>query len=311
MAPPNGGRIDLEDCIIVCGMIYYWLHRLVAPVTRWAPLWLNYAIASMIGWCAFFLFPDKRGNAVRNMAGVLGVEAEPKQIRHIAHRGFVNYAKYLVDMLRLTGRSLEDLERRVVVTGWEHFLEARDAGAGLIFVGGHIGNSDLAAAILAGRGFPVNVIAEPLHPPRWNALVQAARLAAGLKVIPLGSNAMRFLRVLREKEILAFLIDRPEEEGVSVRFFGRTTTVPAGAAALALRSNARILGAYIVRSGNEWVAHISPAIPRPETGDPGRDLEALTQALFDWLERVIRQYPDQWFMFRPMWPELQPANEPP
>ena len=172
----------------------------------------------------------------------------------------------------------------------------------MIFVGGHIGNSDLAAAILAGRGFPVHVIAEPLQPPRWDALVQAARRAVGLKVIPLGSNALRFLRVLREKEILAFLIDRPEEEGVTVRFFGRTTTVPAGAAALALRANASILGAYIVRSGNDWVAHISPAIPQPETGDPGRDLEALMQSLFDWLEHVIRQHPDQWFMFRQMWP---------
>jgi lauroyl/myristoyl acyltransferase len=289
----------------------YWLHRLVAPLTRWAPLWFAYAVASLIGWCAFFLYPDKRGNAVRNMASVLGSEADPGMIRRLAHRAFVNYAKYLVDMMRLTGISLEDLERQVTVTGWENFLEARDTGAGLIFIGGHIGNSDLAAAILAGRGFPVNVIAEPLHPPRWDAVVQAARRAVGLKVIPLGSNARRFLRVLREKEILAFLIDRPEDEGVSVRFFGRTTTVPAGAAALALRSNAGILGAYIVRSGNQWVAHISPAIPRPETGDPGRDLEALMQSLFDWLEHVIRQHPDQWFMFRPMWPEQRnPATEP-
>ncbi len=291
-------------------MIFYWLHRAVAPITRWAPLWFSYAVASAIGWWAFFLLPDKRENAIGNMAGVLGAEAARSEVRRLAHRGFVNYAKYLVDMLRLTGVTLRDLERRVTVTGWEHFLQARDAGAGLIFVGGHIGNSDLAAAILASRGFPVHVIAEPLYPPRWDALVQAARRAVGLKVIPLGSNAIRFLRVLRQKEILAFLIDRPEEEGVSVRFFGRATTVPAGAAALALRSNARILGAYIVRSGNEWVAHISPAIPQPETGDPGRDLEAVMQSLFDWLERVIRQYPDQWFMFRPMWPELQPASEP-
>ena len=289
----------------------YWLHRLVAPLTRWAPLWFAYAVASLIGWCAFFLYPNKRGNAVRNMASVLGADADPGRVRRLAHRAFVNYAKYLVDMMRLTGISLEDLERQVTVTGWENFLEARDAGAGLIFIGGHIGNSDLAAAILAGRGFPVNVIAEPLHPPRWDAVVQAARRAVGLKVIPLGSNARRFLRVLREKEILAFLIDRPEDEGVSVRFFGRTTTVPAGAAALALRSNAGILGAYIVRSGNQWVAHISPAIPRPETGDPRRDLEALMQSLFDWLEHVIRQHPDQWFMFRPMWPEQRkPATEP-
>jgi KDO2-lipid IV(A) lauroyltransferase len=214
----------------------------------------------------------------------------------------MNYGKYLVDMMRLPGIEPGELERRVTVNGWEHFVEAIDEGDGLIFVGGHIGNSDLAAAVLAGRGFPVHVIAEQLHPPRWDALVQAARAAVGLRVIPLGSSALRFMRVLREKEILAFLIDRPEEQGVAISFFGRTTTVPAGAAALALRSNARILGAYIVRSGNEYIAHISPAIRPQLTGDTAADLQAVTQALFDWLESIIKQYPDQWFMFRPMWP---------
>jgi KDO2-lipid IV(A) lauroyltransferase len=77
--------------------------------------------------------------------------------------------------------------------------------------------------------------------------------------------------------------------------------VPPGAAALALRSNANILGAYIVRSGKGYVARISPLISAPTTGDDRLDLESLTQAIFDWLEQVIRQYPDQWFMFRPMW----------
>jgi KDO2-lipid IV(A) lauroyltransferase len=206
-------------------------------------------------------------------------------------------------MLRLEGLSLVDLEKVIEVNGWEHFTEAMDEGRGLIFVGGHIGNSDMAAALLASRGFPVNVIAEPLQPPRWDALVQAAREAVGMRVIPMTANAIRFLRVLREKEILAFLIDRPvEEQGITVTFFGRPIRVPPGAAALALRSNASILGAYIVRSGNRYVANISPAISAPTTGDARDDLESLTQAMFDWLERVIRQYPDQWFMFRSMWP---------
>jgi KDO2-lipid IV(A) lauroyltransferase len=220
----------------------------------------------------------------------------------MALRAFVNYAKYLVDMLRLEGLSMPEVDKLVRVEGWEHFEGALGEGKGLIFVGGHIGNSDLAAALLASRGFPVHVIAEPLQPPRWDALVQAARQAVGLKVIPMTASAIRFLRVLREKGILAFLIDRPvEDQGVSVEFFGRRVQVPQGAAALALRSDANILGAYIVRSGKGYVATISPTISAPVTGDDRSDLESLTQAIFSWLEQVIRQHPDQWFMFRPMW----------
>jgi KDO2-lipid IV(A) lauroyltransferase len=280
----------------------YWLHRIGAPLTKILPIWFSYFVATLIAPVVFFLWREKRETAIHTMRHVLGGTADRGKARAMALRAFVNYAKYLVDMLRLEGLSLPELEKLIVVNGWEHFEGALGEGRGLIFVGGHIGNSDLAAALLASRGFPVHVIAEPLQPPRWDALVQTARQAVGLRVIPMTANAIRFLRVLRDKGILAFLIDRPvDEEGVSVEFFGRKVQVPQGAAALALRSNANILGAYIVRTENGYEANISPAISAPTPGDDRHDLESLTQAIFDWLEQVIRQYPDQWFMFRPMW----------
>jgi KDO2-lipid IV(A) lauroyltransferase len=37
------------------------------------------------------------------------------------------------------------------------------------------------------------------------------------------------------------------------------------------------------------------------TGDSERDVQVLTQAIMDSHERFIRQFPDQWYMFRPMW----------
>ncbi len=283
-------------------LMIYWLHRLGAPLAKIVPVSISYLIASIIAPIAFTILREKRETTVQNMRCVLGDDASLRRVRIYALRAFINYAKYLVDMLRLEGLSLPDLEKIIVVNGWENFTGAMDEGKGLIFVGGHIGNSDLAAALLASRGFPVHVITEPLQPPRWDALVQAARQAVGMRVIPMSASAIRFLRVLREKEILALLIDRPvEDQGVNVEFFGKTVRVPQGAAALALRADANILGAYILRSGNRYIANISPAISAPTTGDAKHDLEELTQATFDWLQGVIRQHPDQWFMFRPMW----------
>ena len=278
----------------------YWGHRLGSLLSRIFPLWLSYGICEVLSPLIFLAWVEKRRHAVENMRRVLGPNAELKAARHLAVRSFVNYGKYLVDMMRLGQRPLD---QEYQVEGWEHVQAAMDKGKGLIFIGGHIGNSDLGAALLAQQGYPVNVIAEPLSPPRWDRLVQQARAAAGLRVIPLGQAMMRSLRVLREHQILAFLIDRPMEEGVTVEFFGRKTTVPAGAAGLALRSGAAIVGAYIVRQGDHYVAQIYPEIDPPDsTGDQEADLQELTQRLFSWLEQVIRSYPDQWFMFRRMWP---------
>lgn len=285
----------------------YWGHRLGSLVCPRLPVWLCYAIASLVSPMVFYVWKAKRENAIRNMAQVLGPGADPVEARKLALRSFVNYGKYMVDMLRGEGR-LRDAERGLVVEGWEHFLEVQQKGKGLIFVGAHIGNWDLAAALLARRGFPVYVIAEPLHPPRWDALVQRARAAIGIGVIPMGQALLRSLRLLRDGQILAFLVDRPlEDQGVVVEFFGQQTRVPGGAAALALRSGAGVLGTYIVRAGNAYVAGISSEISVPATGNSRDDLQALTQRIFTWLEQVIRQHPDQWFMFRAMWPaDTQP-----
>lgn len=280
----------------------YWGHRLTAPLSQWLPVSISYAIAALIAPFVFALWRDKRESTVRNMLHVLGPGADPREARRLALRSFVNYGKYLVDMMRLGRAPIEEVYRRLRVDGWEHLIAAMEKGNGVVFIGGHIGNSDLGAAILAQRGLPVNVITEPLSPPRWDTLVQQAREAVGLRVIPIGSAMLQSLRVLRDRQILAVLIDRPlEDRGITVELFGRRTQVAGGAAALALRSGASIVGAYIIRSGNRYRAEISE-IAAPQASDSDDDLEALTQRLFAWLEQVIRNYPDQWFMFRPMWP---------
>ncbi len=38
------------------------------------------------------------------------------------------------------------------------------------------------------------------------------------------------------------------------------------------------------------------------TGDKEHDIQVITQQLVSRMEGVIRRYPDQWYMFRQMWP---------
>ena len=41
------------------------------------------------------------------------------------------------------------------------------------------------------------------------------------------------------------------------------------------------------------------------TGDEAKDVQAVTQAIMDSHERFIREHPDQWYMFREMWPRVR------
>jgi lauroyl/myristoyl acyltransferase len=100
---------------------------------------------------------------------------------------------------------------------------------------------------------------------------------------------------------------------VPVEFFGALAEVPAGPARLALRTGARAIPAVLAREPDheemirpilDFDLHFQPS------GDEEQDVRELTQQIMSSLERFIRQYPDQWFMFRPMWPAPQQAQEP-
>jgi KDO2-lipid IV(A) lauroyltransferase len=144
-------------------------------------------------------------------------------------------------------------------------------------------------------------LVETLKPARWNERVQRTRIAAGVKAIPIENGVRDMLAALRNREGLAVLVDRPvTEDGVPVTFFGRGTRVPAGAATLALRTGSPVVPAALVRNphGVGYVVHIGA----PIVGEKGDDASMVMQRIMTWLEGIIRRYPDQWFMFRQMWP---------
>jgi KDO2-lipid IV(A) lauroyltransferase len=76
--------------------------------------------------------------------------------------------------------------------------------------------------------------------------------------------------------------------------------VPGGAATLALRTGSPVVPAALVRDphGPGYLVHIGP----PIVGEKGDDATVVMQRIMSWLEGIIRRYPDQWFMFRQMWP---------
>jgi KDO2-lipid IV(A) lauroyltransferase len=283
----------------------YWLHLLGRYFAQVIPLSVSYRLAALGAPLVFLAWGSKRRNAMANVTQMLGPDQPPSAARQLAIAAFCNYGRYLVDMMRLSARDVRRVERCLTVLGMEHVDRALAHGKGAIFVGGHVGNSDLGACVLGSRGYPVTIIAETLQPPRWNDLVQRTRHEAGICTIPPEGSVRAMLDILRRNEVLALLIDRPthqEGEGVAVRFFGAWTRVPGGVATLALRSGAPIVPACVYRQGTHWVIQVRPPLLIDRTASLQADIQRLTQQVMDAMESFIRQHPDQWFMFRPMWP---------
>ena len=86
-------------------------------------------------------------------------------------------------------------------------------------------------------------------------------------------------------------------------------------ARIALRTGAWVVPAMVLR-GPQRDSLIRPIVDlrtaRYEpTGDEERDVRALTRLIMSALEPHVREHPEQWFIFRRMWPNLPQPREAP
>jgi KDO2-lipid IV(A) lauroyltransferase len=267
-------------------------------------------VATAIGEVLFWVLPAKRAAVLANMAQVLGPDASPAVVLLVARRSFRNFAKYLSEFAHLPRWSAADLEHLMTsVSGWQHVEDAFGDGKGVIFVATHSGNWDVAGWYF-GQRHPFTAVVEPLEPPELDALVQGWRKAKSIGIIPLAHAARGVMRSLQRGGLVALVVDRPthaQGEGTAVRFFGEWTRVPAGAAHFALRTGAPVVIAGTWRTpANTYTGYLRPPLRFTRTGhgeDPERDVQLVMQRIMDEVEAVLRDHPDQWYMFRRMWPQ--------
>lgn len=283
--------------------ISYWFVRFCQYLARTLPIKVIYVITSALAYVIYLAWPAMRKTVTANMRQVLGKDVDNRRLKSLVRAAYRNYFKYLAEFLRFPSMPAGDIEKLIDGRGWEHLDRALETGKGVIFVCFHFGNWDLAGAMLAVRGYPINVVAESFEPKKLNDLIQGCRIRCGVKIIPLETAARRVLNALRHNEILGLLIDRPHHEaGVPVQLFGSTCYVPAGAATLALKTGARVLPGYVVRKSDySFDGTIAPAIEFEPSGDFDKDVQRFTQQMIDQLTEYVQQYPDQWFLFRKLW----------
>jgi lauroyl/myristoyl acyltransferase len=245
----------------------------------------------------FWLNRSQRRAALDNYAAALGRERSDPEVGRVARRAFQNYGRMLMDFLLMGDLSREELVRRMSVDGRENLDAALARGRGAIMAVPHMGSWDMAGSYAGALGYRISAVAERF-PGSLNGAVVRTRQRFGLNVITLGRSAVRAITdALRANGVVALLCDLEQGPGVSVRFFGRRATVPGGPAAIAIKTGAALLPAcqYATAPGHHHI-HLEPALSL----DEGETKESLMQHVVDRFENLIREHPDQWYAFRPM-----------
>jgi KDO2-lipid IV(A) lauroyltransferase len=288
----------------------FWI---ASALVRRAPLWLSYWCACRIADLVFFAFwREKRRITIQNMRRILGPTASRASVRALARESVRNYAKYVVEFLRFPRLTHQEILEALGIDDWSRFDALLAEGRGVLFVSFHTGNWDLAGAAAGIRGYPLQVVADVIGPPALNAEIQSLRRRQGMRLIEAdqpAAAARALLKALRAGEMAGMLIDVPTPDGVPVRLFGETAYLPAGPATIALRTGARVVPTAVFRRpDNRFGLVFDETFDYRPTGDRPADVRALTQAMATALERLVRRRPDQWYIFRQLWPVPAPRS---
>lgn len=174
---------------------------------------------------------------------------------------------------------------------------AHAAGRPVILVTGHFGNYDASRAALLARGFRVGALYRNMKNAFFNAHYVAAISRIGTPLFPRGRSGLAdMVRHLKSGGMLGLLIDQHMGHGADLTFFGVSAQTALSAAELALKYDALLVPTYAVRLPDGLNFRIIVEAPIAH-GTP----EAMTQALNDSLEALVRKHPDQWFWIHRRW----------
>ena len=243
-------------------------------------------------------FPDwtdaQRKQAIRGMIRQIGWMAGE----------FSQFPKYTRD----------NIERIVVVDGFENFDAARRRGKGVLFLTGHMSAWELAPFAQALYGYPLYFLVRPIANRRVDEMINAYRCRSGNQPIEKNRAARSMLKVLGEGGTVGVLSDHNTslEESVFVNFFGIPASTTSGLARIALRTDAAVVPGFLSwdPQRRKYRLRFEPAVELARTGNEESDVIENTSRFTRVIEDYIRAHPDQWLWVHKRWKTRPPGEKP-
>jgi KDO2-lipid IV(A) lauroyltransferase len=271
--------------------------RLSLPTAR------NMAVA--VGRLTSVLQRRNRRHLYWNLEAAFGDERTQLELGRLRTAIYENFAIFVTDFLWSPKITRETLPEVLTPESFERYAalkELSDTRGPVIYLTAHLGNWELGGAAASLLGMPLAVLVDA-HPSRLvTRFFNERREAKGLTVVPVSASQGCF-RALRRGNLVAIVGDRPVTgQGIVASFFGRPTLVPDGHALLARKFGAIIVpGFLMMRPDGRYELIVEDPIEPRVTDDVDADVRDCVERCLAVFERYVRRYPEQWYVFRPVW----------
>jgi lauroyl/myristoyl acyltransferase len=283
------------------------VYRAASAVLARVPLALSEPAARWLFRVGYHAWPQKRRVVEANAAHVLGLPVGDPRAARLARRIYGTYAVFALELMRLPSLPADEPQRLLRAEGPDHerimatWDRCRSEGRAVIAVSGHIGSIEVFAGAYAGRGIPTYGLADDSAFPELFDILTRSRARWGVTIIP-WRRMREVFRALRSPSVLGMVVDWGyRADDMPVRLLDRWTTLPVGPATLAARTRALIVP-VVARREPDGRYRATMHDPIEVTDASPASLQRATQAIADALGRMVREAPDQWYTFKPVWP---------
>ncbi len=291
----------------------YYILKIVSWFISIFPVNFLHFISGNLTRFIFFFLPEKRKKIYENYKYILtiknGKEPDTAEIKKIMSENFYNYGKFCAEFLYIN-KLIKEIKSVPEISGGKGIdiiKKARSYGKGLIIATLHFSNWDIAGITASGNFAPfckVWAVVDDLG-GGYSKFVQEQRTRYGMNIVLPNKNLKDAYKALQNNDALCVLVDRPlpqdDKTGVFIDFLGKKAYVASAAARIALKYGSTIILGYLMREKNWFYGVTSDIIQYDLSGNYEKDIQIITQAIFKEAEKVILQYPEQWYCFKKMW----------
>jgi KDO2-lipid IV(A) lauroyltransferase len=292
--PPSGkGKHESNGCRVKNSLLHVlWQKGIIRQ------------LAQVLGRVWYRIDIRHRRIAMRNLEMAYGEELNETEREAICRQTFTHLACVLLELPCLITLNAGNVERFITFSGLENMYATVKKGTGVLVMASHFGNWELMSLAFSLRFWPFSVVVRPLDNNHLNRLIDRVRSSGGNRTIPKNDSVRTILRLLRQGEGIAILVDQNVDwyEGVFVPFFKERACTSKALATLALRTGAAVLPIYNFRHADgRYEAVFEPEVQLIRTGDSISDIEENTALFNRIIEGYVRAHPEQWFWLHQRW----------
>lgn len=274
--------------------------KLIVTIINLLPHKLVVFCGRIFGMLLYFLSKQRRDITLTNLKNAYPTKRS-KEITDICKFSYQNLGISIFELIKFRTQSISEIKNIIKFTNPELITEVYNRGKGLIMMTGHFGNWEmlaLASGIETSSTLQhgINVVAKNQKNAFFDNYIIDNREKFGNKVINAGNAAKEMIKLIKNKEIVALIVDQSADpnKDVFVDFFGNPAATYEAPAVLALKFNLPILVSYAIRQKDNTYIATFEELKHDDLLFNKEGIKELTLRHVKHLENQIRLHPDMW-----------------